>query len=691
MGKNSRLKRERRLQNQSNQTAAKEEKQISSGWEKFLIGIITAGAYLSLLTPLIYSKYYYFPFVGPKSLYFMAFCQIIFFAWVILALYKKKYRPKFNAVLLAFGLFIFFMAVSTISGVDPSRSFWSKFERMTGLLMWLNIFGFLLAVSSTFKTFSQWKRIFFVSLGIAFVVSLLGLLEKLGVKAVTFSDRGGSTLGNTSFLGSYLIFNFFLAIYLFTQERKEIFVKIGLGFSAVLSLLVIYLQGARAALAVSLGGLILIGLLFLAFKIKNKLWSTLGKIVLGAAVLIVIASIVLLYLPNNPVHNIFGKMATQGRFANWGIAQRGFLERPFFGWGPETYDILFPKYFNPCLFTSKCGGEFWFDRTHNIILDTLVAMGAFGFFAYLGIFFGLIWVLIKKYFKEKSIDFWTFALFCALPAAYFIQNLTVFDMVSSLTMFALILSFGAFLATLEKPEKFNSKLAIKGKWALFLVLIIFVLTFNYFILKPWQLDKDAIKAVQAQYQDDRLALYDKTLSISPLGKYQITDFFADHSQSLVQGNLKEIDKENAIKELNWAIQAMEKRHSESPLDYRIVLKLAQLYNSIVVFDSSKLPLAEQYSQMALKMSPTNQQSYWVLAQTKLFQQDQKTANELVQKAIDLELGVLNSYKIAAQVAMISGNRGGAVEIAQRAVAFNKDWLKEFSDLLPQESPTSTNQ
>lgn len=700
MGKQSRLKKEKRLQNQSNQTAVKEEKQISSGWEKFLIAIITWGAYLSLLTPLIYNKNYYFPFVGPKSLYFMAFCQIVFFAWLILALYKKKYRPKLNIVLLAFSLFIFIMAVSTISGVDPSRSFWSKFERMTGLLMWLNIFGFLLAVSSTFKTFTEWKRIFFVSLGIAFVVAVLGLLEKLGVKSITFSDRGGATLGNTSFLGSYLIFNFFLALYLFTQERKEIFMKAGLGFSAALFLLVIYLQGARAALAVSVGGLVLIGLLFWAFKVKNKIWGLLGKIALGISVLAVLASIVLLYLPNNPVHNQFGKMATQGRFANWGIAERGFLERPFFGWGPENYDILFPKYFNPCLFTDKCGGEFWFDRTHNIILDTLVAMGAIGLLAYLGIFVSLIWMLSRKYFKEKSIDFWTFGFFVVLPVGYFIQNLTVFDMVSSLVMFVLTISFVAFLAVAHKPEKiaspirgkaFNraSRLNIKSKWFLAIVLIVFVLIFSYFTYKPWQLDKMIIKAVQAQYQNDRLALYDKTLHISSLGKYQITDFFAEHSQALVQSNLQKINKEDGIKELNWAITEMQKRHKNSPLDYRIVLKLAQLYNTLVLIDSSKLPLAEQYGQMALKMSPANQQSYWALAQTKLFQQDPKTANELAQKAIDLEPGLLNSYQIAAKVAMVSGNQGKAVEIAQRAVAFNKDWLKEFSDLLPQENSTST--
>lgn len=701
MGKNSRLKKERKMQAISSQEVAKKENQISSTWERLLIAIIFWGASISLLTPLIYSPKYYFPFVGPKSLYFMAFCQIIFFAWLILAIYNKKYRPKLNAVLLAFGLFIFFMAISSVFGVDPSRSFWSKFERMSGLLMWLNMFGFFLAVSSTLKRFTDWKRIFLVSLGVAFVVSVFGILEKLGVKAVTFSDRMGVTLGNTSFFGSYLIFNFFIACYLFFQERKNIILKIAFGSIAVLSVVAIWLQGARAALGVSFGGLLIVGVLYLAFKVKHKAVNWIAKTALIVGSLAVIVSIILVYLPNNPVHNLFGKMATEGRFANWAIAQKGFLERPFFGWGPETYDILFPKYFNPCLFTAKCGGEFWFDRTHNIILDTLVTTGLFGFLAYLGIFTSLIWVLRKKYFKDKTIDFWTFAFFTALPVAYFIQNLTVFDMVGSLMMFSLTIAFVVFLATLQMPEKSKShfttapnKVIVRGftaksKWPLGITLAIGLLCFYYFLYKPWQLDKSTIKAVQSQYQDDRLALYDKTLNISSLGKYQITDFFADHSNMLVQSNSTKIGKEVAIKELNWAIQAMEKRYNDSPLDYRIALKLAQLYNGLVIWDYSKLPLAEKYANEAMEKSPNNQQSYWVLAQTKLFQQDPKTANELVQKAISLEPGVLRSYQVASQVAMISGNKDGAVEIAKKAVEVNPDWLKEFANLLPQPSATGT--
>jgi len=690
MGKNSRLKKERKTQIQNGEKVLKEEKQISSGWERFLTTIIFWGASISLITPLIYSQKYYFPFVGPKSLYFMFFCQVIFFAWLVLAIYNKKYRPRINTITLAFGLFLFFMAVSSAFGVDPSRSFWSKFERMSGLLMWLNMAGFILAVSSTLKTIKEWKRIFFVSLGVAFFVSLFGILEKLGVKAVTFSDRMGFTLGNTSFLGSYLIFNFFIAIYLFFQEKKNFILKIALAFGAVLGVVAIYLQEARAALGVCFGGVLLISVLYLAFKVKNKGIRLVGKAALVLGSLAVIVSIVLVYLPNNPVHSLFGKLATEGRFANWAIAQKGFLERPFFGWGPETYDILFPKYFNPCLFTPKCGGEFWFDRTHNIVLDTLVGTGVFGFLAYLGIFFSLIWILRKKYFKDKTIDFWTFAVFTALPVAYFVQNLTVFDMVGSLMMFSLILAFVAFLAVWGSSEKNKSYFTAKSKWPMALALFFGFFVVYYFSYKPWQLDKSVILAVQNQYQNDRLGAYQKCLETSPLGKYQITDFFSGFSQNIVQNNLEKAPKEDLIREIEAVAKLSEERKKDSPLDYRITLKLAQIYNTYVLLDPSKIDLAEKYGQEAMAQSPNNQQSYWVLAQTELYKQKIEEANKLVQRAIDLEPEVLKSYQIASQVASLSGNQEKAVEIAKKAVEINPNWLKDFS-ILPQPQATDTEQ
>jgi len=113
--------------------------------------IIKYGIFASLITPLIYSSKYYFPFVAPKSLFFMAIVEIVFFTWLFLAFHNKKYRPNLNTIVAAVVLFILAMAASSIFGVDFSNSFWSKYERMTGLLMYFHLFGLFLTLTSVFK------------------------------------------------------------------------------------------------------------------------------------------------------------------------------------------------------------------------------------------------------------------------------------------------------------------------------------------------------------------------------------------------------------------------------------------------------------------------------------------------------------------------------------------------------------
>ena len=313
-------------------------------------------------------------------------------------------------------------------------------------------------------------------------------------------------------------------------------------------------------------------------------------------------------------------------------------------------------------------------------------------------FFALILVLRKKYFKDKTIDFWTFAIFTALPVAYFIQNLTVFDMVGSLMMFSLILAFVAFLTAWGSPEKNKSFTptpnkvmvwgrAAKSKWPMALVLILGFLVVYYFSYKPWQLDKGIILAVQSQNQADRLSAYQKCLATSQLGKYQISDFFADFSQNVVQQNIEKAKKEDLIREIDAIVKIMEERKKDSPLDYRITLTLAQIYNTYALLDSSKIATAQLYGEQAMKQSPRNQQSYWALAQTKLYVQDFSEASKLVEDALALDTNVLRSYQIASQVAVISGDRGKAIEIAKKAVEANQDWLKEFNGLLLQATTT----
>ncbi|MDD5750411.1 MAG: O-antigen ligase family protein, partial [Candidatus Pacebacteria bacterium] len=476
MGKKSRLKKQVKAGEvfSRNQPDEAGRKPARTGWEKFFLWLVYLSSSLALFSPFVLSGKFYFPFVGPKGLFIMACCEVAFFAWLILFLSTGKYRPRLNAILAAFGFFIFVLILSTIFGADPSRSFWSKFERMTGLVMWLHLFGLFFALSNVFTSLKSWRKLFALSVGIGVVVSFMALMEQAGVKAFDFSNRGGSTLGNSSFLGSYLLFNIFLGAYLSFSSAK-VWQKAVFAFASAFALLAVHFGHARAASWSSIGGLLLSGVLFLSFKMPQKKVRLASRVALAVGCLVVLAAVVMLFIPGNPVSDKFVAIATKSRTVNWAIAWKGFLEKPILGWGPENYFLVFPKYFNPCLFTPECGGEVWFDRTHNIVLDTLVTNGIVGFLAYLGLLGVLVWLL----YKSRKKDFWAFCAIVPLVAAYFIQNLSVFDMPVSLLLFTIILAFGSSLFDARNRAD-NQEVAspAKRKHTALIAAVIFLLVFS---------------------------------------------------------------------------------------------------------------------------------------------------------------------------------------------------------------------
>ena len=671
MGKRSRERKKRK---------EKREKALKRSSEFFSLKIIRFGVYFALFSPLIVNANFYFPFVGPKSLYFMGICQIIFFAWLFLIINQRKYRPRLNSILIALTLFLIVLTITSILGVDFSRSFWSKPERMTGLLMWLHLFAFFLVVSSVFQSFSDWEKIFIVSVSVATLISILALFEVGGIKIFRLSGRGGATLGNTSFLGTYLLFNAFFALWLFFQKRTK---KISFLFltSLALMILAIYFQGARAAFLSFFGGATLLFLFWLSFQPKIPKLRIFGKTLLFIFAISVLILLTLIFIPGNFVHQKFIEVTRRARFINWEMAQKAFLERPILGWGLENYTIVFPKFFNPCFFLPECGGEIWFDRSHNIIFDTLVTSGIIGLISYLALFVSFFYILGKSYFKEKTISFWTFGIFSTLVISYFVQNLTVFDMPTSLMLFLLVLGFGAFLKNLKREEILEKRIPSKRYYLKIFLILIFAFTFFEFVFQPARADYLVIKALKADNSQKRVALYEKTLKTSALGKYQIREFFAQQSQEILQKGGKKIPRGDVEKELNFLIAQLEKTKKESPLDFRTVLRLGHLYNLYSLLDSQKLSLAEKALKEAIELSPKNQQGYWALAQTKIYQKDFKEAIKLTEEAINLEPKLFQSHEIAIKIAKFSGDLEKAKELFEKAIEVNPQWREKLNKIL----------
>jgi len=152
--------------------------------EKILLSIIKWGAYLSLLTPLIIADDFFYSFVVPKTIYFRVIVEIIFAAYLILILSFPRYRPKINALSIAIFIFVLISIITSVLGVDFQRSFWSVYERETGLFTLFHLYAFFIVLSNIFKEKKDWEKLLFISVAI-------GIICSLGVVAAGSVARGG--------------------------------------------------------------------------------------------------------------------------------------------------------------------------------------------------------------------------------------------------------------------------------------------------------------------------------------------------------------------------------------------------------------------------------------------------------------------------------------------------------------------
>ena len=675
MGKRSREKKERGLMGE----IEPKKERMEIGIEVILKKIILVGTSLILFTPLILSSRFFFPFVGPKSLYFMGLVEIIFFAWLFLVIIEPKFRPRFNKILGSLILFLIILIISAAFGVDPSYSFWSKFERVTGILMMLHLFAFFLVISSTFRE-KDWRIIFAISI-------LTGVI--IGIIATTSENpamRQGGTLGNDSFLGTYLLFNLFFALYLIFKNEFRIYSSIG--FLIILTSL--FLSGARAAKLSFLGGLVLLFFLWLIFCQKGKL-KWVGVSLLSLSIVLALSFIFFAFQPESFVRKgIIEKEVGEtfgGRFVVWQKAWESFLEKPILGWGPENFEFAFTKNYHPCMGTSKCGADIWYDRAHNIIFDTLVTSGILGMLAYLGIFISAFYILWKNYFQKKF-NFWLSGTFTALLISYSIQNLTVFDMVSSYMTFFLVLGFIGSINQETIPSQNyatrpRSKIgSLVKKLISVIILIFFCFSFSKFVIKPLQTDSYVIETLQTQDFQKRLSLSKKTLETSPVGRYQIRDFFSEQLINLYESETgKTIPSELLRAEFDFTSQELEKSIKESPLNFRAYLQLGKTYIVFARFDATKLSRAEEVLKRAIELSPTNQQAYWALAQIRVYQGDFNEALSLAEKTVELEPKLIQPHLIVIQIAKFMGNEALAKEKAERAIKIDPSWESRIKEIL----------
>lgn len=627
----------------------------------FLFRILFFNTQLILFVPIFIWPLFY-GYISSKIFYILFFSHLIFFLWILFLANNKApslCRNTFNVLLF---VFIFVLFLASFFGINLQKSLWENFERGTGWMLIFYLFLFFISTNSFFNK-KHWEKFIFTSMLVGLLVSLSTVLAKFGL-GPGLDIRHGTWLGNSSFLGTYLVFILFLSAYLLFEDRPSspkifLFFKKEIKFLSALAMifsaLALFYSTARAAAISAFLGIIMLYLLYLAFREEDQRIKKIGRVFLAVFIVLLLSLIILFHIPESIGQKALNQHSTRSRTTVWSVSWKLAKERPVLGWGPANFEDAFARHFDARLFLPEYGGETHFDKAHNVVFDTLVNSGFTGLIAYLSIFIYALYFLWRGFLRQK-LSFWLAASFTSLLIAYFLQNLTVFDTPVSYFMFFFVL---AFLASLEREQKevkpdgalvVRKKINSPKKIGIALIFAIFTFSFYVFIFRPIATNYYITQMVKDWPIDKKTDFYIKSQNASSFGAIQIREHYAREIRAKFEENLA------SKKDLAYAAEVLEKTRKEFPYSFYSRLNLAQIYNLLGEKDPDMLIRAEEVLNETLKLSPKNPYSYWYLAQIKILQEKHQEALDLAKKVIDVEPRISSSHFLYLRIAKLMGDK-----------------------------------
>lgn len=638
--------------------------------EKILKYIIWVGLIGICFIPLLVRSNYYFPFIVPKTLAFRVIVEIIFLAFLGLAVLKKEYRPKINIVLILFFVYLITIFLSSALAGTFQLSFWSNNERSEGLLLMAHLFVFFLITSNFLRKIKDWIILFEFSFLSSLLVSFVALGQHLDWGWLIESSGGArlaSTLGNAGYVAGYLIFNIFFGLILFFFKESKY-----LSWFRAYYILGILLQVFVVLNTLTRGGIIALGFsvfalicyfVFYHFK-SNKLIRNSGIV----ALLFMIIFSGLLFSnrqadwvkENNVLEKIVSispkAVTAQNRLMTWNSAYQGFKEKPILGYGYENFYQVFDKYFNPKIYR-HAGSVIWFDRAHNMIFDRLITGGLIGLFLYLSLLFAPLYYLWKKFIKDReNKDYLMPMVFTLVMLAYLIQNMFIFEaLVTYIPLFIVL----AFLSQ-YCPNYFEKYSQSKKPYLVLLTISIIVFLPILFSVnvRLASANKGLIDGMIKTQKRETEAAYNQFIDVIERNTPHNQEY-RQHFAEFVTGSIA-----SDLVDTNWqriaafrTIQEFDKQIEEKPKSARNYLMHMRFLNKTYNFNVEWLNKSLDLGEKAAKLSPTRPQIYNEMAYSQIYlgkyyesigdtEKANQAFNESVintEKALALNDSVVESY------------------------------------------------
>ena len=225
--------------------------------ENWLKRSALAGIYLLPFIALVFSNDLIFPFVTARNLLFRAITELMFCAWLGLALLDPAYRPARSRLLLVLIGFTVWIGLADLFSLNPGKSFLGSFERMEGYITTLHLLLYFIVTGSMLRTARQWHTLFTVNIASSLAVVALMLADETLRTGFASEWRLEGTLGQASYLAVFMLFSGFFTLLVLTRTRDKRWLTAGLLAALCVQLAVLFMTATRGAVLGLLAGLAL--------------------------------------------------------------------------------------------------------------------------------------------------------------------------------------------------------------------------------------------------------------------------------------------------------------------------------------------------------------------------------------------------------------------------------------------------
>ncbi len=545
------------------------------------------------------------------------------------------------------------------------------------------VFSFILYTSEVLGKIKNSKYIFIFLNSLFVFTGILLIFDRMPMRILADKTRNLElAVWITMIISVILAIGIGFLLNVYSRDQKNTLKTILYVIFSLVGTKILFFTATRGAILGLVGGLLLSSILIIFFEKENGFskkicWGVVIAIFAISAGFMAVRNTSL--VKNNPVlvrfaGISFSEAKSQARYFVWPMAMKGFLENPVLGYGQEGFNFVFNKYYNPKMFSQ----EPWFDRTHNVFLDWLVAGGILGLLGYLSLFFFALYFIYRKWegpmkarkiwkslFSGEKSDFSAVekSVLDGLLFAYFFHNLFVFDHLISYIMFFTLLAYlhsrnGIPVKYFEGKRWISADREIRklGTTPVVVALsVIFLLYFfNYKGVATSQTLIDALSPNPAGLSKN-VEYFKKTVSYNSFASQEVAEQVLMSAMNSRGGNDQAVSQEL----FSLGKEAMGKEIDRNPEDARLRLFMGSFYNRYALYDNAIKELEE-----ALRLSPQKQSVIFELGTSYVNKGDYKTALSTFEKAYNLAPEFSEARTIYAVGAIYAGNDSLAEKLLQ---------------------------